>query len=85
MELKLNLNESISSENDKDNNNTDENGLNKNMFEFNYIIGKGGFGKVWKVKYKKTNEFFALKEMSKRKIIDKKSEKSINSERKFLS
>ena len=59
--------------------------LNKNMFEFNYIIGKGGFGKVWRVKYKKTNEIFALKEMSKRKIIDKKSEKSINNERVFLS
>ena len=59
--------------------------LNKNSFEFNYIIGKGGFGKVWRVKYKKTNEIYALKEMSKRKIIDKKSEKSINNERIFLS
>ena len=59
--------------------------LNRNMFKFNYIIGKGGFGKVWKVRYKKTNEIFALKEMSKKKIIDKKSEKSINNERIFLS
>ena len=59
--------------------------INKNMFEFNYIIGKGGFGKVWRVKYKKTKAIFALKEMSKRKIIDKKSEKSINNERIFLS
>ena len=59
--------------------------LNRNMFKFNYIIGKGGFGKVWKVRYKKTNEIFALKEMSKKKIIDKKSEKSINNEMIFLS
>ena len=59
--------------------------INKNMFEFNYIIGRGGFGKVWRVSYKKTKEIFALKEMSKRKIIDKKSEKSINNERIFLS
>ncbi len=59
--------------------------LNRNMFKFNYIIGKGGFGKVWRVRYKKTNEIFALKEMSKKKIIDKKSEKSINNERVFLS
>ena len=59
--------------------------VNKNHFEFLYIIGRGGFGKVWKVRLKKTNEFFALKEMSKLKIIDKKSEKSINSEREFLS
>ena len=59
--------------------------LNKNMFEFKYIIGKGGFGKVWKVLYKKNKEYYALKEMSKNKIIDKKSEKSINNERVFLS
>ena len=54
--------------------------LNKNMFQFNYIIGKGGFGKVWQVLFKKTKEPFALKEMSKWKILDKKSEKSINNE-----
>ena len=40
---------------------------------------------MWKVQYKKTKETFALKEMSKLKIIDKKSEKSINSERTFLA
>ena len=87
MELLLNLDESKFEEKNE-NNNIDkiyENELNKNMFEFNYIIGKGGFGKVWKVQYKKTEEYFALKEMSKRKIIDKKSENSINSEKKFLS
>ena len=50
-----------------------------------YVIGKGGFGRVWKIQSKKTKQIFALKEMSKLKIIDKKSEKSINSEREFLS
>ena len=87
MELNLNIEESKSEEH-KDNknyNNENENEINRNMFDFNYVIGKGGFGKVWKVQYKKTKEIFALKEMSKRKILDKKSEKSINSERKFLS
>ena len=59
--------------------------INKNSFQFMYVIGKGGFGKVWKVQYKKTKEIYALKEMSKLKIINKKSEKSINSEREFLS
>ena len=59
--------------------------LNKNNFKFLYVIGKGGFGRVWKIKSKKTNIKYALKEMSKLKIIDKKSEKSINSEREFLS
>ena len=38
-----------------------------------------------RVELKKTKEVFALKEMSKLKIIEKKSEKSINSEREFLS
>ena len=59
--------------------------INKNSFQFLYVIGKGGFGKVWKVQFKKTKEIYALKEMSKLKIINKKSEKSINSEREFLS
>ena len=65
--------------------NLNKSSLNKNSFKFMYVIGKGGFGKVWKVQYKKTKETFALKEMTKLKIIDKNSEKSINSEREFLS
>ena len=93
MELNLNLDinekedESNSKNINEENNNINnkENDLNRNMFEFLTVIGRGGFGKVWKVQYKKTKEYFALKEMSKRKIIDRKSEKSINSERKFLS
>ena len=61
------------------------NSLHKNNFKFLYVIGKGGFGRVWKIQSKKTKVKYALKEMSKLKIIDKKSEKSINSEREFLS
>ena len=40
---------------------------------------------MWKVKLKKNGKYYALKEMSKVKIIDKKSEKSIIGERDFLS
>lgn len=29
-------------------------GVFKNSFIFNYVIGKGGFGRVWKVELKKT-------------------------------
>lgn len=50
-----------------------------------YVIGKGGFGKVWKVFSKKYKKPYALKEMSKAKIVDKKSEKSIKYERELLS
>ena len=57
----------------------------KSLFEFLYVVGRGGFGKVWMVKYKKTHQKYALKEMSKVKIIDRKSEKSIKNEREFLS
>ena len=57
----------------------------KSMFQFLYVVGRGGFGKVWMVKYKKTKFKYALKEMSKVKIIDRKSEKSIKNEREFLS
>ena len=66
-------------------NNNKNSSLSRNNFEFIFIIGKGGFGKVWRVQEKKTNALYALKEMSKTKIIDKKSEKSINGEREFLS
>ena len=59
--------------------------VNKSLFDFLYVIGRGGFGKVWKVRYKKTRQLFALKEMYKVKIIDRKSEKSIKSEREFLA
>ena len=44
MELILNLDESSSNQNNNDYCNDKE--LNRNMFEFIYVIGKGGFGKV---------------------------------------
>jgi serine/threonine protein kinase len=59
--------------------------LSKNSFDFVYPIGRGGFGKVWRVVHKKYKSVFALKEMSKAKVIDKRSEKSIKAERDLLS
>jgi serine/threonine kinase 32 len=50
-----------------------------------YVIGRGGFGKVWKVYSKKYKRAYALKEMAKAKIIDKKSERSIRYEKELLS
>jgi serine/threonine protein kinase len=58
--------------------------MNKNLFTSHYIIGKGGFGKVWKVEYKKTKEIFAMKIMSKYRVYQKKSVTSVMNERKLL-
>ena len=59
--------------------------LTRSSFEFIQIIGRGGFGKVWKVYSRKYKSSYAMKEMSKAKIIDKRSEKSVKSERDLLS
>ncbi|KAL4439114.1 hypothetical protein ABPG74_008889 [Tetrahymena malaccensis] len=55
------------------------------LFNFLYVIGRGGFGKVWKVEHKKTKQLYAMKEMSKAKIITKKSINSVMNERYLLS
>jgi serine/threonine protein kinase len=59
--------------------------LSKAHFQLQYGIGKGGFGKVWKVELKKNKETFAMKEMSKARILAKKSVNSVMNERKLLS
>lgn len=59
--------------------------ISKSSFNTVYLIGKGGFSKVWKVHMKKTGKAFAMKEMYKTKIIDKKSIHSVMNERRLLS
>ena len=63
----------------------DDGRVNRTSFEYISIIGKGGYGRVWKVVMKKNKKYYALKEMSKAKIIDKKSVSSIIFERDLLS
>ena len=55
----------------------------KSHFKEHYCIGKGGFGKVWKVQRKKAkhHEMYAMKEMSKARILTKRSVKSVMNER----
>ncbi|CAD8044966.1 unnamed protein product [Paramecium primaurelia] len=59
--------------------------INKNSFKFHYILGKGGFGKVWRVELVKSRKLYAMKEMSKAKIMAKKSVNSVMNERILLS
>jgi len=59
--------------------------ISKTDYTFEYVIGRGGFGKVWKVEHKKTNVQFALKEMLKARVIAKRSVHSVMNEKKFLS
>ena len=35
--------------------------ITKSSFKQFYVIGKGGFGKVWKVQMKKTGKIYAMK------------------------
>ena len=59
--------------------------VNRNSFDFLSVIGKGGFGKVWKVRYKKKSQEFAMREMSKALILEKNCLSSILYERDLLS
>jgi serine/threonine protein kinase len=60
--------------------------FNKNSFERVCAVGRGGFGRVWKVQSKKfSNKAYALKEMSKARILARKSLQSIKRERQILA
>jgi serine/threonine protein kinase len=49
------------------------------------VIGRGGFGKVWKVEKNKEKKLFAMKEMHKGRVISKRSVNSVMNEKKFLT
>ena len=59
--------------------------ISRNNFKFKYIIGRGGFGKIWKAYCKLNNKYYAIKEMNKLRIIDKKYIHSILTEKEILS
>lgn len=63
--------------------------LNKSLFEYKYAIGRGGFGKVWRVTTNRikgeTESEFAMKEMLKARVMHKKSITSVMNELKLLS
>lgn len=49
-----------------------------------FVVGKGGFGKVWKVFEKSSNKIYAMKEMQKVKIVSKRSVHSVMNEKNLL-
>jgi serine/threonine protein kinase len=59
--------------------------VSKANFIYHFCIGKGGFGKVWRVERKKAKQYYAMKEMSKARIITKRSVKSVINERQILA
>ena len=42
-------------------------------FSLERVIGRGGFGKVWRATHKKSSRIFAIKEMQKIRIVKKNS------------
>ncbi|CAI2363667.1 unnamed protein product [Moneuplotes crassus] len=58
--------------------------ISKQTFTLDKVIGRGGFGKVWHVQNKKTGKYYAMKEMSKNRIITKRSVNSVMNEQKLL-
>ena len=59
--------------------------ISRSSFHVLTLIGTGGFSKVWEVKWKKNGMLFAMKEMSKARIIDSKAVKLVIAERDILS
>jgi serine/threonine protein kinase len=53
-------------------------------FDIKYPIGRGGFGRVWKVFHKKSGREFAMKEMRKDLVVSKRSVGPIMNERRLL-
>eukprot|EP00826_Nyctotherus_ovalis_P038770 TRINITY_DN3653_c0_g2_i15.p2 TRINITY_DN3653_c0_g2~~TRINITY_DN3653_c0_g2_i15.p2 ORF type:complete len:242 (+),score=36.93 TRINITY_DN3653_c0_g2_i15:74-799(+) len=59
--------------------------VTKENFQCLHVIGKGGFGRVWRVEKKKDQIQYAMKEMSKARILFKHNLNSVLNEQKLLT
>ncbi len=60
-------------------------GITPRQYVFKSIIGKGGFGEVWKATHVGDKKTYAIKVMNKVKILSSKSVESVMDERKLLT
>eukprot|EP01017_Pseudomicrothorax_dubius_P008362 TRINITY_DN12744_c0_g2_i1.p1 TRINITY_DN12744_c0_g2~~TRINITY_DN12744_c0_g2_i1.p1 ORF type:complete len:363 (+),score=45.11 TRINITY_DN12744_c0_g2_i1:89-1177(+) len=58
--------------------------LSKHHFQFVKAVGRGAFGRVWKVIHKARNSTYALKELSKARILMRKNVHTVLQERYLL-
>lgn len=57
----------------------------KSAFNLELVVGRGGYGKVWRVRHKKSGQLFAMKEMKKITVINRKSVNAILNELRLLT
>ena len=50
---------------------------NKSAFLMELIVGRGGFGKVWRIRHRRSGRVFAMKQLEKSTIINRKSVSAI--------
>ena len=53
-------------------------------FDLKFMLGRGGFGTVWKVEHKATRQVLAFKEMSKARLVNLRNVNSLMEEREIL-
>lgn len=75
---------SINKSNTEDYDREDLRKVSLTSFVLDFVVGKGGFGKVWKVFEKSSNKIYAMKEMQKVKIVSKRSVHSVMNEKNLL-
>ena len=56
----------------------------RNDFDLKFILGRGGFGTVWKAEHKATRQVLAFKEMNKTRLVNLRNVNSLIEEREIL-